>query len=238
MPVVLSTSENPSHTARTAAMHDKSNRRRYFRPCTICAPGASSRIPVGDCGGLGRLADASCVSPGGCLRARRVHRVEPRIEVVAARGSRDGRGGGRIRRPALVRWLLYLTASAAALRSLCEFDGSPAPGAGRGSLDLLPDALSYLIAAPNSEDGLRRAIGEAHRRYTRRVNFRERWRGDLWQGRFASFVMDEPCLLAAARYVELNPVHARLTIAASNYRWSCPRNSKAAAADPKLGKAC
>jgi len=28
----------------------------------------------------------------------------------------------------------------------------------------------------------------------------------LWQGRFASFVMDEPYLLAAARYVELNPV--------------------------------
>jgi hypothetical protein len=27
----------------------------------------------------------------------------------------------------------------------------------------------------------------------------------MWQGRFASFVMDEPYLLAAARYVELNP---------------------------------
>jgi len=31
----------------------------------------------------------------------------------------------------------------------------------------------HLIAVPESEDGLRRAIGEAHRRYTRRINVRE-----------------------------------------------------------------
>ena len=58
---------------------------------------------------------------------------------------------------------------------------------------------AHLIAVPKSEHALRRAIGEAHRRYTRRINFREGWRGHLWQGRFASFVMEEPHLLAAAR---------------------------------------
>ena len=57
---------------------------------------------------------------------------------------------------------------------------------------------------------VRAALGEAHRRYTRHVNFREGWRGYLWQGRFASFPMDERHLLACARYVELNPVRARL----------------------------
>ncbi len=70
---------------------------------------------------------------------------------------------------------------------------------------LMPNHV-HLIAVPRTEQGLRRAIGEAHRRYTRRINFREKWRGYLWQGRFASFIMDEPYLLAAARYVELNPV--------------------------------
>ena len=74
---------------------------------------------------------------------------------------------------------------------------------------LMPNHV-HLIAVPRTEEGLRRAIGEAHRRYTRRINFREKWRGYLWQGRFASFVMDEPYLLAAARYVELNPVRAKL----------------------------
>ena len=78
----------------------------------------------------------------------------------------------------------------------------------------------HLIAAPKTKDGLRRAIGEAHRRYTRRVNFREQWRGHLWQERFASFVLDKSYLLACARYVELNPVRAGLVTAPSEYRWS------------------
>ncbi len=78
----------------------------------------------------------------------------------------------------------------------------------------------HLIAVPHSAEGLRRAIGEVHRRYTRMVNFREDWRGHLWQGRFASFVLDEPYLLTAVRYVELNPVHARLVNAPSRYQWS------------------
>jgi putative transposase len=84
---------------------------------------------------------------------------------------------------------------------------------------LMPNHV-HLIAVPKSEDGLRRAIGEAHRRYTRRINFREKWRGYLWQGRFASFVMDEPYLLAAARYVELNPVRARLVQHPRQWPWS------------------
>ena len=46
------------------------------------------------------------------------------------------------------------------------------------------------------------AIGEAHRRYTRRINFSKGWKGDLWQGRFVLYILDEPYLLACARYIE------------------------------------
>src|SRR6516225_1367121 len=67
---------------------------------------------------------------------------------------------------------------------------------------LMPNHV-HLIAIPQSADGLRHAIGEVHRRYTRMVNFREGWRGHLWQGRFASFVLDEPYLLTAARAEEI-----------------------------------
>jgi len=84
---------------------------------------------------------------------------------------------------------------------------------------LMPNHV-HLIAVPQSADGLGRAIGEVHRRYTRMVNFREGWRGHLWQGRFASFVLDEPYLLTASRYVELNPVRAGLIKVPSRYRWS------------------
>lgn len=87
---------------------------------------------------------------------------------------------------------------------------------------LMPNHI-HLIAVPQTEDGLCRAIGEAHRRYTRRINFREKWRGYLWQGRFASFVMDEPYLLAAARYVELNPVRAQLVEDVDAWPWSSAR---------------
>lgn len=76
---------------------------------------------------------------------------------------------------------------------------------------LMPNHV-HLIAVPETEDGLARAIGEAHRRYTRRINFREKWKGHLWQERFASFPMDESYLLAAARYVEMNPVAAGIVL--------------------------
>ena len=84
---------------------------------------------------------------------------------------------------------------------------------------LMPNHV-HLIAVPKSEEGLRRAMGEAHRRYTRQINFRERWRGHLWQGRFSSFPMDERYLLVASRYVELNPVRAKLVDAPEAYKWS------------------
>ena len=82
---------------------------------------------------------------------------------------------------------------------------------------------AHLIAVPEDEEGLGRAIGEAHRRYTRHVNFREGWRGHLWQGRFASFVMDKEHLLAAARYIELNPVRAKIVRKPHRYRYSSAR---------------
>ena len=80
--------------------------------------------------------------------------------------------------------------------------------------------MSNLIVVPESEDTLRKGIGEAHRRYTRRVNFQEGWRGHLWQGRFSSFPLDENYLLAAARYVERNPVRVGIVEKAWEYPWS------------------
>ena len=84
---------------------------------------------------------------------------------------------------------------------------------------LMPNHV-HLIALPQAEDSLAKGIGEAHRRYTRMINFREKWRGYLWQGRFASFPMDERYLLVAARYIELNPIRAGLVQKPEEYAWS------------------
>jgi putative transposase len=86
-------------------------------------------------------------------------------------------------------------------------EGCAAAGVAVWGYCLMPNHV-HLILVPSGAEGLRAALAEAHRRYTRRVNLREGWRGYLWQGRFASVAMDEPHLMAAARYVELNPVRA------------------------------
>ena len=69
---------------------------------------------------------------------------------------------------------------------------------------------SHFIMTPSDEDGLRATFAEAHRRYTARIHAREKWTGHLWQGRFSSTCMDERHLMAAARYVPMNPVRAGL----------------------------
>lgn len=88
----------------------------------------------------------------------------------------------------------------------------------------LMDNHVHLILVPAREDGLRATLGEAHRRYTRRINFREGWRGHLFQGRFASYPMDAAHLMAAVRYVENNPVTAKMVTRADDWPWSSAKS--------------
>jgi putative transposase len=73
---------------------------------------------------------------------------------------------------------------------------------------------------PDREEALARALGETHRRYSSVINARLRVTGHLFQSRFGSVAMDEDHLVAAARYVALNPVRARLVDRAQDWRWS------------------
>ncbi len=84
---------------------------------------------------------------------------------------------------------------------------------------LMPNHV-HLIAVPSDQQGLQKGVSEAHRRYSRIINFRENWRGHLWQGRFASYPMDDVHLLHAARYIELNPVRAGLAKDPKDYAFS------------------
>ena len=100
---------------------------------------------------------------------------------------------------------------------------------------LMPNHV-HLIAVPEKEDSLARAIGEAHRRYTRRVNFRAGWRGHLWQGRFGSCPMDPAHMLQASRYVELNPVRSGLVCKPWRCQWSSSRAHVEEGSDEDLVK--
>ncbi|MGH6614815.1 transposase [Sphingomonas sp.] len=84
---------------------------------------------------------------------------------------------------------------------------------------LMPNHV-HIIAVPSDEDGLRRTFRYVHRHYTGYINARMRVTGHLWQGRFSSVAMDEAHLVSALRYVALNPVRAKLTERAQDWRWS------------------
>jgi REP-associated tyrosine transposase len=76
---------------------------------------------------------------------------------------------------------------------------------------------------PADADGLRASFAEAHRRYTGAINAGFRWTRHLFQSRFGAVVADEPHLLAAARYIALNPVVAGLVSPAEDWSWSSTR---------------
>ncbi len=78
----------------------------------------------------------------------------------------------------------------------------------------------HFIVVPRSCESLAGAFGEAHRKFTWRINRREGVRGYLFQGRFFSCPLDEAHGMAAVRYVERNPVRAGLVEQAWEYPWS------------------
>lgn len=78
----------------------------------------------------------------------------------------------------------------------------------------------HIVAIPQAEDSLAKAVGRAHFRYTQYINRFHKRCGHLWQGRFYSCALDERHFWLAMRYVELNPVRARLCRKAWRYEWS------------------
>lgn len=95
----------------------------------------------------------------------------------------------------------------------------------------------HLVVIPKTETALARVIGEAHRRFTRWINEREKVRGYFFQGRFHSTPLDERHAIAALRYIERNPVRAGMVRHARQYPWSSARfHLDEKDADPLIAK--
>jgi putative transposase len=84
----------------------------------------------------------------------------------------------------------------------------------------LMDNHVHFIAIPGEKDSLARTFNVAHMRYAQRIHRKMRSSGHLWQGRFFSCVLDDNHLLAAARYVERNPVRAHCVKDPWDWKWS------------------
>ena len=78
----------------------------------------------------------------------------------------------------------------------------------------------HLIAVPHARNALAQALKQAHGRYATYWNARQSSSGHVWQGRFYSCPLDEAHLWEALRYVELNPVRARMVASAEEWKWS------------------
>ena len=87
----------------------------------------------------------------------------------------------------------------------------------------LMDNHVHLILVPPSADGLRAPLASVHTAYSQRFNRRLGASGHLFQGRFASYPMDDAHLMVAVRYVENNPVKASMVAAAQDWPWSSAR---------------
>lgn len=109
----------------------------------------------------------------------------------------------------------------------------PKAGADLLAYCLMPNHV-HLILVPHRIDSLALLLRTTHARYARRTNLKHDWQGHLWQERFHSFVMDEEHLLAAGRYVELNPVRAGLCQRADEWPWSSVHYHMHERADPLI----
>jgi putative transposase len=78
----------------------------------------------------------------------------------------------------------------------------------------------HFIVLPGKEDALAKTFSIAHMRYAQYFNRKRKGSGHLWQGRFFSYVLDETYLMAAMRYVERNPVRAKMVEKPWQWEWS------------------
>jgi putative transposase len=78
----------------------------------------------------------------------------------------------------------------------------------------------HFVVMPKTGDGLAKVFNTLHMRYAQYINKRKNITGHLWQGRFFSCLLDEAHLYRAIRYVERNPVRAKITPNAWEYMWS------------------
>ena len=68
----------------------------------------------------------------------------------------------------------------------------------------------HFVCVPTKEYSLAKTFNTLHMRYSQYINRKKGAKGHLWQGRFFSCSLDEIHLYAAVRYIENNPVRAKI----------------------------
>jgi putative transposase len=82
----------------------------------------------------------------------------------------------------------------------------------------------HLLVVGHQPDSLSLTIGRTHGRYAQLQNRGHDWSGHFWANRFYSTPLDNRHLLAAVKYIELNPVRAGFVERVEEYEWSSARS--------------
>lgn len=96
----------------------------------------------------------------------------------------------------------------------------------------------HFVCVPTKEYSLAKTFNTLHMRYSQYINRKKGAKGHLWQGRFFSCSLDEIHLYAAVRYIENNPVRAKIVKAPDDYKWSSTKGHINKEADPILTGDC
>ncbi|MBI3546138.1 MAG: transposase [Gammaproteobacteria bacterium] len=93
----------------------------------------------------------------------------------------------------------------------------------------------HLLLTPESVESPSVVLQSVGRRYVRYINHVYRRTGTLWEGRYKSALIDsDRYLLICSRYIELNPVRARMVSQPGDYRWSSYRHNALGQTDTLL----
>jgi putative transposase len=90
----------------------------------------------------------------------------------------------------------------------------------------------HLLMTPDNENSFAKVMQSVGRRYVQYFNSAYQRTGTLWEGRYKATIIDsEEYLLTCYRYIELNPVRAKLVQHPQHYRWSSYRANAQGKAD-------
>ncbi len=93
----------------------------------------------------------------------------------------------------------------------------------------------HLLVTPRRPMAIGKVMQSVGRRYVRYVNDTHRRTGTLWEGRHRACVVSTgDYLMCCYRYIELNPVRARMVSDPAEYRWSSYRSNAWSKADALL----
>jgi len=93
----------------------------------------------------------------------------------------------------------------------------------------------HLLVTPRATNAMSRTMQSVGARYVRYVNRAMSRTGTLWEGRYRACLVEcDHHLLAACRYIDLNPVRAGLVARPSEYRWTSYLTLVGARHDPLI----